>query len=321
MNNHTRGDTFLLWGFTSFPALQHLLFVVVFLSHVTIIAANVLIMVAIKLSHNLHTPMYFFLCGLSFSETCTTMVIIPRMLADLLSGTKVISLPECATQMFFFFGLSSNNCFILTAMSYDRYIAIHNPLHYPIRMTRKVCFQQMLASFAVGIMVSLTIVCIVFNVSFCDSKTIQHFFCDISPVVLLACDYTFFHEMVIFVLSVLVLVGSFILIMVSYVFIVSVVVKMPSAKGRSKAFSTCSSHLTVVSIHYGFACSVYLKPKNSASFREDMLMAVIYTVLTPLLNPIVYSLRNREMQTALRKVMSRANRLITLNLNKRNPNL
>ncbi|XP_006873079.1 PREDICTED: olfactory receptor 10T2-like [Chrysochloris asiatica] len=321
MDNHTTVNTFVLWGFSSFPDLQRLLFVLIFFSHMTIIAANVSIMVAIKLSHNLHTPMYFFLCGLSFSETCTTMVIIPRMLADLLSETKMISLPECATQMFFYFGLGGNNCFILAAMSYDRYTAIHNPLHYPILMTQKICFQQMMASFVVGILVSLCIVSIVLNLSFCDSKTIQHFFCDITPVVSLACDYTFIHEMVIFVLCAFVLVGSFILIVISYVFIVSVVVKMPSAKGRYKTFSTCSSHLTVVSIHYGVACFVYLRPKNEDSFCEDMLMALTYTMLTPLLNPIVYSLRNKEMQVALRKALGSANRFITQSINERTLNL
>uniref|UniRef100_A0A7N5J865 Olfactory receptor 10Z1-like n=1 Tax=Ailuropoda melanoleuca TaxID=9646 RepID=A0A7N5J865_AILME len=279
MSNHTTVSTFLLWGFSSFPDLRGLLF----------------------LSHNLHTPMYFFLCGLSFSETCSTMAIIPRMLVDLLSDSKTISLPECATQMFVFFGLAANNCFIMAAMSYDRYTAIHKPLHYPILMTHKICFQFITASWMVGFLVSLGIVIVVFNSSFCDSNTIQHFFCDISPVVSLACDYTSRHEMVIFGLSAFVCV----FIVMSYVFIVSTVVKMPSAKGRYKAFSTCSSHLTVVCIHYGFAGFVYLRPKDRDSFREDMLMAVTYTVLTPLLNPIVYSLRNKEMQTALRKVLGK----------------
>ncbi|XP_057605329.1 olfactory receptor 10T2-like [Hippopotamus amphibius kiboko] len=303
MGNHTTVSTFLLWGFSSFPDQQNLLFVMVFFSQVTILAANVSIMVAIKLNHNLHIPMYFFLRGLSFSETCTTMVIIPRMLVDLLSKSKTISLPECATQMFFFFGLGANNCFNMTAMSYDRYTAIHTPLHYTILMTQKICFQLMTASCVTGIVVSLCIVLIVFNLSFCDSSTIQHFFCDITPVVSLACDYTFFQKMVLLAFTAFVLVGSFIFIMISYVFIGSIVMKMPSAKGRYKAFSTCSSHLTVVCIHYGFAGFVYLRPKDSDSFNEDMLMAVTYTVLTPLLNPIVYSLRNKEMQIALKKVL------------------
>ncbi|EHB05190.1 Olfactory receptor 10J4 [Heterocephalus glaber] len=172
-------------------------------------------------------------------------------------------------------------------------------------MTRKVCFQLMMASAVVGFLVSLCIVIIVFNLSFCDSNTIQHFFCDIAPIASLACSYTFFQKMVLLAFTAFVLVGSFILIMISYVFIVSLVVKMPSAKGRRKAFSTCSSHFTVVSVHYGFACFVYLRPKNSDSdsFSEDTLMAVTYTVLTPLLNPIVHSLQNKEMQVALRRVL------------------
>ncbi|KAM5248490.1 olfactory receptor 10T2-like [Ctenodactylus gundi] len=303
MCNHSTVHTFLLWGFSSFPELQNILFVVIFSSHVTILLSNVSVMAAIKLSQSLHTPMYFFLFGLSLSETCATMVIIPRMLADLLSESKTISLPACATQMFFFFGLASNNCFIMAAMSYDRYTAIHSPLHYHIRMTRKVCFELMMASWMAGFLISLCITVTIFNLSFCDSNNIQHFFCDISPVVHLARDYTSYHKIATFVLPAFVLVGTFILITISYIFIVLLVMKMPSAKGRYKAFSTCSSHLTVVSIHYGFASYIYLRPKGSDSFREDMLMAVTYTVLTPLLNPIVYSLRNREMQTALRKVL------------------
>ncbi|XP_062053494.1 olfactory receptor 10T2-like [Lepus europaeus] len=319
MGNHTRVRTFFLWGFSSFPDLQGLLFVVIFFSHVTILAANVSIMVAIKLSHSLHTPMYFFLFGLSFSETCTTVVIIPRMLVDLLSESKTISLPECATQMLFFFGLSSNNCFIMAAMSYDCYTAIHNPLHYHTLITRKICIQLMMASCIIGFLVSLCVTVTVFNLSFCNANTIDHFFCDIAPVVHLACDYTPRHEMTIFVLSAFVLVGSFILIMISYIFILSIIVRMSSAKGRYKAFSTCSSHLTVVFLHYGFACFVYLKPKNSDTFYENMMMAVIYTVLTPLLNPIVYSLRNKEMQIALRKVLDNVNRFIPQMAPKKEP--
>ncbi|XP_032282718.1 olfactory receptor 10T2-like [Phoca vitulina] len=317
LGNHTTVSTFPLWGFSSFPDLQGLLFVMIFFSHVTILAANVSIMVAIRLSHSLHAPMYFFLCGLSFSEPCPTMAIIPRMLVDLLSDSKTIFLPECATQMFFFFGLAANNCFIMAAMSYDRYTAIHDPLHYPILITHKICFQFIMASWLVGFLVSLCIVIIVFNLSFCDSNIIQHFFCDISAVICLACDYTSRQERAIFVLSAFVLVGSFVFITKSYVFLVSTVVKMPSARGRDKAFSTCSSHLTVVCIHYGFAGFVYLRPRDRDSLREDMLMAVTCAVLTPLLNPIVYSLRNKEMQMALRKVLGKTDRLIPQMVNKR----
>ncbi|XP_057634732.1 olfactory receptor 10T2-like [Chionomys nivalis] len=317
MGNHTTVTVFLLWGFSSFPELQHLLFIVILLSYVTILLANASIMVAIKLNHNLHTPMYFFLFALSFSETCTTMVILPRLLVDLLSENKDISLHECATQMFFFFGLAANNCFILSAMSYDRYTAIYNPLHYPIFMTRKICFQLIMASGVVGFSVSLCIVIIIFNLSFCNSNIIQHFFCDIAPVVALSCNCSFLQKMILFALTVFVLVGSFILIMVSYVFIVSILVKMPSAKGRYKTFSTCSSHFTVVFIHYGFACFVYLRPKNGDTFRDDTLMAVTYTVLTPLLNPIIYSLRNKDMQTALRKILGHVIKGFPQMLNKR----
>lgn len=317
MGNHSTVTTFLLWGFSSFPELHNLLFVVILLSHVTILLANASIMVAIKLNHNLHTPMYFFLFALSFSETCTTMVILPRMLVDLLSESKAISLPECATQMFFFFGLAANNCFIMAAMSYDRYTAIHNPLHYPILMTQKICLHLIVASGVLGFSISLCIVITIFNLSFCNSNIIQHFFCDIDPVVSLACNLTFYHKVILFALTAFVLVGSFIFIMVSYVFIVTVVIKMPSAKGRYKTFSTCSSHFTVVFIHYGFASFVYLRPKNSYSFRDATLLAVTYTILTPLLNPIIYSLRNKGIQTALKKDIGNIIRFFSKMVNKK----
>uniref|UniRef100_A0A8C9GAP6 G-protein coupled receptors family 1 profile domain-containing protein n=1 Tax=Piliocolobus tephrosceles TaxID=591936 RepID=A0A8C9GAP6_9PRIM len=294
MGNHTAVSIFTLWGFSSFSDLQSLLFVVILFSHMTILTANVSIMGAIKLSHNLHTPMYFFLCGLSFSETCTTVVVIPHMLVGL-----TISLPECATQMFFFLGFASNNCFIMAAMSYVRYMAVHNPLQYHTLMTRKICLQMMMASWMVGFLLSLCIIVTVFNLSFCDLNTIWHYSHQWSPLLVITLPIM----KGLFLYSACVLVGSFILIMISYVFIVFIVTKMPSAKGRFKAFSTCSSHLTVVSIHYGFACFVYLRPKNSNSFHEDMLTAVTYTILTPLLNPIVYSLRNKEMQIALRETL------------------
>lgn len=187
MGNHTAVSIFILWGFSSFSDLQSLLFVVILFSHMTILTANVSIMGAIKFSHNLHTPMYFFLCGLSFSETCTTVVVMPRMLVDLLSESKTISLPECATQMFFFLGFASNNSFIMAAMSYVHYTAIHNPLQYHPLMTRKICLQKMMASWMVGFLLSLCITITVFNLSFCDLNTIQHYF---SPVVSLACNYT-----------------------------------------------------------------------------------------------------------------------------------
>jgi olfactory receptor len=223
--------------------------------------------------------------------------------------------------MFFFFGLAANNCFIMAAMSYDRYFAILSPLHYHTLMIRKICFKLMAASCVVGFLISLCITMTVFNLSFCDSNNIQHFFCDISPVVHLACGYTSHHEMAIFMLSTFVLVGSFILIIIPYVFIVSIVVKMPSAKGRYKAFLTCSSHLTVVSLHYGFASFVYFRSKDSDAFYEDMLLAVTYTVLTPLLNPTTYSLRKKEMQTALRKVLGSVIKNFPQLTNKKAPNI
>ncbi|CAI9153101.1 unnamed protein product [Rangifer tarandus platyrhynchus] len=301
MDNHTTVSTFLLWGFSSFPDLQDLLFVMVFFSHVTILAANVSIMVAVKLNHSLHIPMYFFLCGLSFSETCTTVVVIPRMLVDLLSDSKSISIPECATQMFFFFGLSGNNCFIMAAMSYDRYTAIHNPLHYSILMTPKICFQLMMAAWLLGFLVS---VCLL-TLSFCGPNQIDHFFCDFSPLLKLSCSDVSTIEIIPSISSGSILVVTVFVIVLSYICILNTILKMRSTEGRHKAFSTCTSHLTAVTLYYGTIIFIYVMPKSSYSTEQNRVVSVFYTVLIPMLNPLIYSLRNRDVKEALRKVMAR----------------
>ncbi|XP_040859343.1 olfactory receptor 10T2-like [Ochotona curzoniae] len=296
---------FILIGFSNLENLQSLLFFIFLLVYLTTLMANLTIMTVIRLDRTLHTPMYFFLFILSCSETCYTLVIVPKMLANLLSTYPSISFSGCAAQMYFFVGLACTNCFLIAVMGYDRYVAICNPLNYMIIVSKATCMQLILASSFCGFLISMVVNILVFSLPFCASNRINHFFCDIFPVLKLGCTDTNLKEMTIFLLSILVLLVPFVLIFISYVFIVSTILKISSLEGQCKAFATCASHLTVVIVHYGCASFIYLRPTALYSSDKDLLVAVTYTVITPLLNPLVYTLRNKEVKVALRKIVSR----------------
>ncbi|XP_062049666.1 olfactory receptor 10T2-like [Lepus europaeus] len=298
-------NEFILIGFSNLGDLQIFLFFIFLLVYLTTLTANATIMSVIRLDRALHTPMYFFLFILSCSETCYTLVIVPKMLTNLLSTMPSISFSGCVAQLYFFVGLACTNCFLIAVMGYDRYVAICNPLNYTIIVSKATCIQLVLASGLCGFLISVVVNILVFSVPFCASNRINHFFCDISPVIKLGCTDTNLKEMVIFFLSILVLLVPFVLIFISYVFIVSTILKISSVEGQRKAFATCASHLTVVIVHYGCASFIYLRPTSLYSSDKDLLVAVTYTVITPLLNPLVYTLRNKEVKTALRKVLSR----------------
>ncbi|XP_074077035.1 olfactory receptor 10R2-like [Macrotis lagotis] len=302
--NITMVTEFLLLGFSNLQELQFVLFSVFFCLYIVILCGNITIVAVILLEHNLHIPMYFFLGVLSVSETCYTFVILPKMLLNLLSVFRVISLTSCAIQMFSFLSFAINNCLLLGVMGYDRYAAICHPLRYPILMNWRTC--RLLAAICgvSGLLISMIGTILVFILPFCNSNKINHYFCDISPVIHLACGNTYVNEMIIFSCGVLVLVVPWILVCISYGFIVSTILRIPSTEGKRKAFSTCASHLTVVIVHYGCASFVYLRPSSKVTSDKDKLVTVIYTVFTPLLNPLVYSLRNRDVQMAIRKVIS-----------------
>ncbi|XP_072615829.1 olfactory receptor 10J4-like isoform X2 [Vulpes vulpes] len=269
--NATAVTEFTFEGFSALGWQRRLLLFVVFLAlHLVTLASNALILVAVRLNRHLHTPMYFLLSALSLSETCYSVAIVPRMLSGLLSPREAVSIVGCATQLFFYLTFGVTNCFLLTAMGYDRYVAICNPLRLP----------------------------------FCDASVISHFFCDIRPLMKLACADTTIKELLTLLISLCVLVLPMVLIFISYVLIVSTILKMASAEGQRKAFATCASHLTVVIIHYGCTSFIYLKPKSQNSL-QDRLLSVTYTVITPLLNPVVYSLRNKEVKQALLRAVGR----------------
>ncbi|XP_011812546.1 PREDICTED: olfactory receptor 10R2 [Colobus angolensis palliatus] len=303
--NITMVTEFLLLGFSSLGEIQLALFAVFLFLYLAILSGNVTIISVIHLDKSLHTPMYFFLGILSTSETFYTFVILPKMLVNLLSVARIISFTCCALQMFFFLGFAITNCLLLGVMGYDRYAAICHPLHYPILMSWQVCGKLAAACAIGGFLASLTVVNLVFSLPFCSANKVNHYFCDISPVIHLACTNTDVNEFLIFICGVLVLVVPFLFICVSHLCILRTILKIPSAEGRRKAFSTCASHLTVVIIHYGCASFIYLRPTANYVSSKDRLVTVTYTIVTPLLNPMVYSLRNKDVQLAIRKVLGK----------------
>ncbi|XP_037585583.1 olfactory receptor 10J3-like [Cebus imitator] len=302
--NSTFVTEILFEGFSSFRWQHRLAFFVVFLTlYLLTLSGNVIIVMIIRLYHHLHTPMYFFLSMLSISETCYTVAIIPRMLSGLLNPYQPITIQGCATQLFFYLTFGINNCFLLIVMGYDRYVAICNPLRYSVIMGKRACVQLASGSLGIGLDMAIVQVTSVFGLPFCDAFVISHFFCDVRPLLKLACTDTTVNEIINFVVSVCALVLPMGLVFISYVLIISTILKIASAEGRKKAFATCASHLIVVIIHYGCASIIYLKPKSQSSLGQDRLISVTYTVITPLLNPIVYSLRNKEVKDALRRAV------------------
>ncbi|XP_004714871.1 olfactory receptor 10J3-like [Echinops telfairi] len=305
-SNSTAVTEFLFEGFSSFGWQHRLIFFVVFLTlYLLTLSGNIIIVTIIHLYRHLHTPMYFFLSILSISETCYTVAIIPRMLFGLLSPYQCISIQGCAIQLFFYLTFGINNCFLLTVMGYDRYVAICKPLRYSVIMSHRSCAGLASGSLGIGLGMAIIQVTSVFGLPYCDAFVISHFFCDVRPLLKLACADATANEIINFVVSVCVLILPMGLVFISYVFNISTILKIASAEGRKKAFATCASHLTVVIIHYGCASIIYLKPKAQSSHKQDTLISVTYTVITPLLNPVVYTLRNKEVKDALCRAIGR----------------
>ncbi|XP_068958053.1 olfactory receptor 10H1-like [Petaurus breviceps papuanus] len=300
--NHTTVSEFILIGFSTFPQLQLMFFVLFLLMYLFTLLGNLLIMLAIRSERSLHTPMYFFLCALSISEIFYTFAIIPRLLTDLLSTQHAISFLGCANQMFFSFTFGFTHSFLLTVMGYDRYVAICYPLRYNVLMSPQGCTWLVASSWLGGMVMGLVVTLSIFHLHFCGPNEIHHFACHVPPLVKLACGDIWAVAMGVGMVCITALLGCFFLILISYAFIVATILKIPSAEGRHKAFSTCASHLTVVVVHYGFASVIYLKPKAPESLEGDTLMGITYTILTPFLSPIIFSLRNKELKNALNKV-------------------
>ncbi|XP_036077326.1 olfactory receptor 2D2 [Rousettus aegyptiacus] len=301
--NQTQVTEFLLLGLSDDPHTQQLLFILFLGIYLVTVLGNLLLISLVQVDSLLHTPMYFFLCNLSLADLCFSTNIVPQALVHLLSRKKVIPLTRCAAQLLLFLIFGGTQCVLLAVMSYDRYVAICNPLHYPSIMTWRVCVQLAAGSWTSGILVSVVDTTFTLQLPYRGSNSIAHFFCEAPALLTLASTDTRTSEMAIFLMGVMILLIPVSLILVSYCRIIVTVVRMKSAAGRLKAFSTCGSHLMVVILFYGSAIVTYMTPKSSK--EQEKLVSVFYAVVTPMLNPLIYSLRNKDVKRALRNVATR----------------
>lgn len=304
-NQTSSSMEFLLLGFSDLFHLRFFFFFILLGLHLATLAGNLLILLAVSAEPS-RPPMLFFLCQLSAIELCYTLIIAPKALADLLSnGESTISFVGCATQMHFFVALGGAECFLLLAMSYDRYVAICQPLHYMAVMNQAFCLQLLVICCLGGFVVSLGLTLAIFHLPFCSSHHIDHFFCDVPALLHLACTKSYINELPLLVACTLILLLPFLLILISYTCICLAVMRIHDSSGRGKAFSTCISHLVVTVLHYGCATFIYVRPKSSYSPRRDKMIALIYTNITPLLYPLIYSVRNKEIKGAVRKLLQK----------------
>ncbi|VCW54866.1 unnamed protein product [Gulo gulo] len=304
VENCTVFTDFLLLGLSGRKDVQQGLFVLFLLVYGITIIANLGMILLIKLDSRLHTPMYYFLSNLSFCDVCYSSTVSPKMLVDFLSEQKRIPYNLCAIQMYFFGVFADVECLMLAVMAYDRYVAICNPLLYTIAMSRKICIQLVSLAYFVGLVDSAIHTCCTFRLSFCNSKIINHFFCDIPPLLALSSSDTSINEIVMFTFIGCVVGCSIITVLLSYSYIIATILRMNSAEGRHKAFSTCASHLTAVAIFHGTLLFMYFRPSSSYFMDTDKMSSVFYTVVIPMLNPLIYSLRNKDVKGALKKAIS-----------------
>ncbi|XP_069089386.1 olfactory receptor 5V1-like [Pleurodeles waltl] len=308
-SNQTQATEFILLGLSSIPEVESFFFVIFLLIYMITLAGNILIIIIICLDKHLHTGMYYFICNLSFLDCCYSTVTVPKMLANLLLKKKTISFTACMLQLYFFASLVSAESLLLAAMSVDRYIAICRPLHYARIMDQRTCSWMAAMFWVVGFLNSAVHVTLMSRLSFCKSNEIQHFFCDFPPLFKLSCSKTFINILVILTLGWFVGFGGLLIKIVSYAFIITTILNIKSSEGRTKAFSTCASHLTVVIIFYAVLLFTYFRPTTTNSFSIDRFVSVVYSILTPMVNPMIYSLRNTEIKKAVRKIIDRIQRV------------
>ncbi|XP_062966108.1 olfactory receptor 7A10-like [Cynocephalus volans] len=306
--NDTRISEFLLQGFSETPELQSFIFGLFLSMYLNTVFGNLLIILAIISDSHLHTPMYFFLSNLSFVDICFTSTTVPKMLLNIQTQSKAITYAGCITQMYFFCFFVVFDEFLLAVMAYDRFVAICHPLHYMVIMNSQFCVWLVLICGIITATQSLLHSLMVLRLSFCTDLEIPHFFCEVNQVVHRACSDTFLNDVVIYFASVLL--GGFPLagILYSYYKIVSSICGISAAQGKYKAFSTCASHLSVVSLFYGTSLGVYFSSAAAHNSHSSATASVMYTVVTPMLNPFIYSLRNKEIKRALRRLLGRETR-------------
>ncbi|NWX40415.1 O1052 protein, partial [Steatornis caripensis] len=299
--NRTSVTEFILEGLSDHAEMKAALFVLFLLIYTVTLLGNVGIIVVIQGDPRLHTSMYFFLGSLSAVDICFSSVIAPRTLVNFLSEQKTISFVGCMGQATFYIIFVTTECFLLAVMAYDRYVAICNPLLYSSVMTRRLCMWLVVGSCVGGVLNSIIQMTFITRLPFCTSNVINHFFCDVPPLLALSCASTYINEMILFSLAGIIELSTISTILVSYIFISFAILRIRSAEGRQKAFSTCVSHLTAVTTLYGTTIFMYLRPSSSYSLNTDKVVSVFYTVVIPMLNPLIYSLRNQEVKDALKR--------------------
>ncbi|XP_065792546.1 olfactory receptor 8B3-like [Muntiacus reevesi] len=303
--NYSFVTEFILLRLTDQPDLQLPLFFLFLGMYMVTVFGNFGLIILITLNSHLHTPMYFFLFNLSFIDLCYSSVFTPKMLINFTSKKNIISYMGCMTQLYFFCFFVISEIYVLTSMAYDRYAAICNPLLYNVTMSPKVCSRLMLSSYLMAFSGAMAHTGCMLRLTFCDANTINHYFCDVHPLLKLSCTSTHVNELVVFiVVGINIIVPSF-TIFVSYGLILTNILQIRSTEGRSKALSTCSSHIIAISLFFGSCAFMYLKPSSAGSMDEEKVSSVFYTNVVAMMNPLIYSLRNKDVKTALRKTLSR----------------
>ncbi|XP_049636735.1 olfactory receptor 5T1-like [Suncus etruscus] len=303
LKNGTEVTVFILTGFTNDFEMQVLLFLLFLAIYLFTLIGNLGLVVLVIGDSRLHNPMYYFLSVLSFLDACYSTVVTPKMLVNFLSENKTISFYGCAAQMLLFVSLGSTECFLLAAMAYDRYEAIYNPLLYSVSMSPRVYVSLIIASYVAGVMHASVHTVATFSLSYCASNEIRHVFCDIPPLLAISCSDTHANQLLLFYLVGAVEVVTILIVLISYAFILLAILRMRSAEGRRKVFSTCGSHLTGVSIYHGTILFTYVRPSSGNASVHDMVVSVFYTIVIPMLNPIIYSLRNKDVKEAMKKLL------------------
>lgn len=306
MENTTEVTWFVLLGLTNDPQLQLPLFITFLLIYIITLVGNLGIILLILLDSRLHTPMYIFLSNLSLVDFCYSSTITPKVMAGFLTGDRIISYNACASQMFFFAHFADVESYLLVSMAYDRYVAVCKPLHYATTMTTHLCVFLVIGCYICGFLNASIYTVDVFSLSFCESNVIHHFFCDVLAVMIISRSDKYINELVLISVASFNIIFSLILILISYMFIFTNILKINSSEGYHKALSTCTSHFTAVFIYYGTVIFMYLQPTSSHSMDTDKIVSVFYSIVIPMLNPLVYSMRNKEVKNAFTKVVLRS---------------
>ncbi|XP_075048331.1 olfactory receptor 5AR1-like [Mixophyes fleayi] len=298
-SNQTSPDRFILLGLANVLYLQVICFLMFLLMYIITLSGNLLLIIVVRTNPTLHSPMYFFLCNLSIIDIGFSSSIVPIILINTLAKDRSISLLGCAAQMYFSLALGATECIILAVMAYDRFAAICRPLHYNNIMNKKLCFYLAAGSWSVGFINSFIHVALTFQLPFCRSHHVNHFFCEIPPFLRLSCRDIWLNELVVYIATGIVAMFSFFLTLFSYVHIISTILKIHYSQGRLKAFSTCASHLNVVTLYYGTIMFMYLRPHSTSSHEMDKIISILYTTVTPMLNPFIYSVRNKDVKDTI----------------------